>query len=68
MQAYRSESDSASLWHIHIRTHTRIRTDFMDRRFMRDHRFTGIMGTAFLLREVPMCIVFTTFIMGNRSA
>jgi hypothetical protein len=67
MQAYRSELDSASLRHTHIPTHIHILMDFMHRPFMRGRRFTGITGIAFLLREVLMCTVFTTSIMGNPS-
>jgi hypothetical protein len=63
MQASRSELDSASHWHTHIPTHIHIL--IMHRPFMWGRRFTGIMGIAFLLREVLMCTVFTTSIMGN---
>jgi hypothetical protein len=62
MLAYRSELDSASLWHIRIRTHIHILTDFMDRPSTRGRHFTGTTDIAFLLRGIRM---FTTFIIDN---
>ena len=62
MLAYRLELESGSLWRIHIHTHIRILTDFMDRPSTRGRHFTGTTDIAFLLRDIPM---FTTFIIGN---
>ena len=62
MLACRSELDSGSLWHIHIHTHIRILTDFMDRPSTRARHFTGTTDIAFLFRDIHM---FTTFIIDN---
>ena len=56
MLAYRSGLDSVSLWHIHILMNS------MDRPSTRDRHFTGIMGIAFLSRDIR---VFTMFIIDN---
>jgi hypothetical protein len=62
MLAYRSESDSASLWHTHIRTHIHILMDSTDRPSTQGRHFTGTTDIAFLSRDILM---FTTFIIDN---
>jgi hypothetical protein len=60
MLAYRSELDSGSQWHIHIRIH--ILMDSTDRPSTQGRHFTGTTDIAFLSGDILM---FTTFIIDN---